>query len=561
MKPPRTDEIFRSAPARVLRRRVGGIRLRQFLVVAGTGLALTGCALAGWLLLGMLADWRLELPRAVRCVLLAVGTLGALTGFLVRFCQWPHDDRIALLIERRIPTFRGRFIAAIQLARSRQPGMSLALVRALIADAADIESQLDFKRVVSAVRLGRAWLALIGCAAAMAGLTVLTKPLGPVLIQRALLFETPLPRNTRLEVRPGDAAVAIGDELAIEVVASGVIPPTGTVTVKTASGVARDFPLDPDPARPALFRRVLQSVQESFTYTIRLNDGRAGPFRIEARPRPTVTALECEQVYPAYTRLGTVRRTAGDLRLLAGSELRLNITASVPVRLGTVRLAGTDREFPARIDRRDRRHLAAALPIPAKGATGFSIQLTDEHGILSQNGATHRFEIVPDRPPTVKLTAPDRQEELVTPRGALALAFEAVDDFGVARVTLHYAVLPETPGRAAGKTRECSVDLAPGENARSISRSFDWKIGSLDPRPAAGDAVEYWIEAADGNDVTGPGIGTTGHFRIKVVTPEEKKAEMAGRLMNTFQGLNDIADEQEKLHRDVGASLHEKKTP
>ena len=45
-----------------------------------------------------------------------------------------------------------------------------------------------------------------------------------------------------------------------------------------------------------------------------------------------------------------------------------------------------------------------------------------------------------DEPPTIKITWPDRREELLTREATMLIAFTAKDDYGVAKVRLNYAV-------------------------------------------------------------------------------------------------------------------------
>lgn len=556
-------DVIRTREAKALRQRVNAVRRRWVGVLFTTGVALVVALATGAVALEMLADWRLELAWGVRCALMSAGCVALMLWFALRFCRWPGEDAVALAIERRLPAFNGRFIAAVQLSRTRQPGMSPALVRALLAEASAIETQQHFGRVVDTGRLRRALLIAGLATVAATGVLTHATPLLTVLFRRALLFHDEIPRKTRITVIDGDRSVAVGDNLTIEAVADGVVPAFGKLLVRTSAERVQEFPLEADPADPAKhgrFQRTLESIQESFAYSIILNDAETPRYRVTAWPRPAVTNIECDQVFPAYTRLGTVHRALGNLTLLAGSRLNLKIAASARLSRAAIRLSGTAGETPVKIDRSDPRFFSASIFIPAKGLTGFSVQLTDEHGIDSRDSAVHRLDIVPDRPPTVRIAIPERVEESVTPQGALLVSYEATDDFGIARATLHYALKPgETRAHDSGDAEQ-KVDLdVPVADTKTVSRQFEWKVGALSFRPKAGDTVEYWIDATDCNDVTGPGVGSTGHYQVKLVTPEEKRAELAERLMNSFEGLNDVATDQEKLNKDLGGIIHEKK--
>jgi hypothetical protein len=64
--------------------------------------------------------------------------------------------------------------------------------------------------------------------------------------------------------------------------------------------------------------------------------------------------------------------------------------------------------------------------------------------------------------------------------------------------------------------------------------------------------VEYWMQARDANNVTGPGIGESEHHTIKVVSEIEKKAEVMNRLMDSLSTITDISQNQQKINQDLG---------
>ena len=72
---------------------------------------------------------------------------------------------------------------------------------------------------------------------------------------------------------------------------------------------------------------------------------------------------------------------------------------------------------------------------------------------------------------------------------------------------------------------------------RTLHKRYSWKISTLTPRSATqptleGSNIEYWLEAEDNNDVTGPGEGESEHFSARVVSELEKRKEIFARLGN-----------------------------
>ena len=531
------------------------------MVSAATGIALT-LTLAIVLLAGeMISDWLVELPRWVRALVL-LGGVGGLGFVFWKFVISPSrkrldDDATALLVEQTLPAFRGRFIAAIQLARESHHEKSAGLIRALLAETAAMAAKLDFRSVVKLGQLKRNGAIAGASFLIAAALFALGGHASAILLRRAFLSAEAVPRKTQVLDVTGDRSIGVGEDLNIEASAGGIVPSAGRLMMKMAAGKTQEFPLDPDPAMRAKFTRLLRNVQEPFSYSIRLNDATSPTFHVTTWPLPAVVSMECEQAFPPYTKLPPVRRPLADLRILAGSQLRLKIKANSRIKSGVAVLTGIEMKTPLQIDAKDPATLSGALSIPAKNVNGLSIQLVNEHGVASKNSAVYPIEVIADRPPTVRITYPIRSQVLVTQQGGLLIGFEASDDFGIARIILHYTADPSAPAA----TRSVELDPAGAGDARNVSRRFEWKIGALVPRQAVGTSLDYWIEVFDTNDLTGPGIASTEHFQVKVVTAEEKRADLANRLMNSLGTLNELDSQQRQISENLGPLIFEKQAP
>lgn len=545
--------------ARDLAARTEAVRRRHARVALATGLAIALVIVLAWLTAECFLDWLFELPWLVRAAGLLAGAGGAAwlawRGGLRAWRQRLDDDAVALMIERALPAFRSRFIAAVQLARGDSGATSL--VRALVAETSALSATLSFAEVVRTDRLRR-WLQAAGTASVVAGgLALLGGPNTLPLLTRALLWNNPVPRKTQIETS-GDRTVAVGDDVEIRATARGLVPAGGRLLLETASGRKQEFTFDAVSGERAAFARVLRSVQESFTFRIALGDAQTLRVRVTVRPRPAVASLECTQHFPAYTGLPPRPRALGDLKILAGSRLALRAKSTRPVTAGSIRLLGDDGETPVQtaplaVDAQDPTLLRGEIAIPAKGAAGLSLQLADADGIASRGGAVHRLDIVQDQPPTVRLLLPERREELLTRDATMLIAFEAADDFGIARVRLHYAV-----DFVEGAPHQ-TIELDAGAAApRSLARRYDWKISRITPRPEEGQTIDYWLEVFDANDVTGPGTTALEPSQARIVSELEKRADLANRLSDTMEGLNEVKQGQEAVSRALGEIIFEK---
>ena len=549
-------------PSPLLSAKLAGLRRKLVRVAVLTGLAVLVIIGVELLALMLLMDWWLELPWGVRLVsfLGQAGFLGWLCVRLIARPLWrqPDDDALALRVEKARPEFRSRLIAAVQLTRpgAIPPGASAAMVEAMIEQTEAMAAPVDFQAIVPDRRLKRlgalaAGLLLLALAVLFIGHATTFD-----LLKRAGLANTPVPRKTRVLVPEGGKTLGRGDAVRLEAIAQGVIPAAGKLILKSPRGMSREYPLEPNRQKRAAFARTLENVQDSFDYQIRLNDGVSPWYHVKVISRPAVAALVCEQDFPPYTGLKPMRRFPGDLSLLAGSRLRLSVTATKDLQSASLKCAGLDRTVPLQISGPNRRQLSGELLIPASGLQGFTIRMRDTDGMESRDSVLYRVEILPDKPPVARLTHPERKEELVTRQATLILGMDILDDFAVNTVRLRYKT--DSVDHGAEKTVE--LDLQ-GEHSQRVRRRHEWKLGAFNPPLKEGSRVEYWIEAADNNNATGPGVGASEHQFLKVVSQEEKRADLLNRAGDYLGGISDVAGNQEKLNRNLGAIITEKALP
>ncbi len=543
------------APSALLHGKLAGVRAKLLAVTAGSGVSLAIILVTGLLAAGMLADWLLDLPLAVRAALLALNA-GVLTYVLIRdvltpFVNRPNDDAVALLVERALPQFRSRLIVALQLTQPQAipAGASSVLVTELVRETETMARPVPFGDVINALRCVKLVLAaLLFLGGGAYGYRSLGDDAHDLLKRAFLSQDTAVPRKTRVALVGGDRIVPAGDAVTIEATARGLVPNDGKLVVKYASGRTVEYSM----ARTngMHFVRTLEAVQESFTFTVKLNDGQSQSTKVEAVPRPGVAAIEAVQDFPKYTELGSVKRSLGDLTLLAGSVLKLKVTPSKEVTQAEVRLFGTTttNTLAMKIGVKGR-DLTVEIPVPKEEFSGFSIHLVDKHGIASRDEAVYRVDVLPDKAPTVRITYPDRKEELITQRARLLLAFEALDDFAIAKVRLAFSV-------DGGATRSVPLDI--GRPDRALRHRYEWNVGKLTPLVPEGSMMEYWIEVEDNNDVTGPGVASSARFAAKVVSDAEKRADLLNRAGDFLGSISDVANDQEKLNQRLGTLIREK---
>ncbi|HKQ37218.1 MAG TPA: hypothetical protein VJ063_04005 [Verrucomicrobiae bacterium] len=544
------------SPSAILSAKLEALRRKVLSVAMLTGLAIALAVGVEMLALAMFLDWWLDLPRSIRALMLCAQ--GAILAFilwrmvLIPIIRQPSEEELALMVEKARPEFKSRLIAAVQLTRPGALGQndSASMVEAMIEQTEAVAAPQDFAQIVSTERLQRVGVLAISTTAILAAGFFYGRAVTFDLLKRAFLSNKPVPRKTRVFVIEPDKIVGRGDNVRLEAYVQGIVPATGKLVVRHRSRREQQYSLEQDREIKEKFGRTLENVQDTFTYQIRLNDGVSPWHQIQTVPRPTVATIVCDQEFPPYTALKPARRSLGDLSLLAGSTLKIQATATKPLQSAAIRLSGLEGEFPMTLNSNT---MAGQFTIPRKGLNGFSIYMVDTGGMESRDSAVYRVEIVPDRVPVVRLTYPERKEELATRQALMIIGMDVSDDFKISKLRLRY----KADSLDDNTDKSMDLDLG-GEQPQKLRRRFEWKLTDFKPLLVEGTRIEYWIEADDNNNATGPGIGSSEHQYLKIVSIEDKRADLLNRAGDYLGSINDVAADQEKLNRSLGQIIREK---
>jgi len=261
---------------------------------------------------------------------------------------------------------------------------------------------------------------------------------------------------------------------------------------------------------------------------------------------PRLAGAEIDYVFPEYTGLQPRRSHGpGDLAALAGSVAQVRF-----------RLIGHAHEvqaftqdgdpLPASVSADGRR---AQVEVALQRDGGYRVSLLSSDG---EEWSRHLFRIraLPDAPPVVRITQPARDLEMIRPGGVLEVAGIASDEFSVAQVALRFLV---TAG--SGETyrfEEGVLPLALHQEAGQVHVRAELDIGALlGAEDDHGGVVSYHLEATDANRRSGPGVGLSETFLVRVAGDESVPLEMGGAMLpleNQRVSQRQILEETRRLH-------------
>ncbi|MDF3056528.1 MAG: hypothetical protein K0R17_743 [Rariglobus sp.] len=548
-----------------LRHRLQGLRARHLGVLWTEGTSVIVCAVLAFASLQMLADWLLDLPRAVRAILLTadLGVIGWLTyrGLVLPWCQRLTTATAALRAEKAIPTLRGCLISAVQFAHAKPDDapLSTVLVADVVACASAAASQLIPSRIIPGKRALKLAAAAFAFTALVVAALVWQSDRSGALLRRLVLSAEPLPTLTQVVAVTENLRPTIGSDVELVAKASGRLPRSGWVHLVHQGGKKESLPLSPDADDPSVFKLKILNVRRSLDYRFVLGDGRGPKFEVSPLPAPALAGLDAEEMLPAYTGLGTLPRTPASLSLLAGSTLKLRISATLPLKSATLVPRGAGEPVPMKLV--GTTSASGELLIPPADLDGFSIALVSADGAPSVDDTLYRIQIIQDQPPVITLIKPEAENETITLRASPVIEFEVADDFTLTALALCYQVTTpsETEQETVSETVRIPFPLPEGAASRRISHP--WPLAKITPPPAIGATLTYWIEAADNNTASGPGRSESRRQQFSIVSLEAKRAEILERIGQTGDSLKTISDKQRKLSEEIDSLVTPSPSP
>ena len=583
-----TAPTTRTLP-RPIRRALGRVdrRLRGISALRSLGTLALVAALGA--ALGMALDFAWNLPQTTRWgVWLAwvVAVSGvALYGLSQVFGRRARAIELAAVIERGDPDLQERLTGAVGLFGENAHG-SPALIAALTDDAAEHVEAIDLSRAAPSQRAWKRLALGVGVAGLVAAPPLINDDPCGQLAKRFLMPWAGLDRVSRFVVRvePGDAVVAVGDDLAVSarVVSrfGGTAPETAaTLEWTDANGKTRRTAMEPASGEERGFTASLPRLSGTVSYRVVSPSAESRRFSAQAIAPPSVASASAKVEPPAYTKMpATVLRDASRIVAFEDSRVTLTVTPSVPavsaevawpgetkVVTRTPSTGGTDvPRVPAREpvtagpgaargeydpwhpnDHDSGQENAKALRVPmtvspdgktltvtltASKTGDYAITLKESHGLTSHPEPGRRVVTRPDAPPVVALRG---SEETAEARGddTLRVAVAARDDVAVASVQLHYTIehardaedSEREKGEVNGKLDGLDTASARGEVALGL------KALKLEP----GDVVAYRVRVADNRPgPRGPNVVWSTPRRLTVAanaTPLWSKQSQAER--------------------------------
>ena len=545
---------------RVLRNKLARTRLSILAVELARRIAITFSVLVTLLTSLLFLDLLADLDIQTRSLLLfSIITLTAILTIWSLFSlitKWKNDETLALEIERKNKDFDSRLISSIQFSKRQAAfpeNAPMSMIHNMILETKDASKKFNFLKIVNPKALTRATL-IFFVIIITSGIWVYSeKDNIPILVKRALGEQIEIPRDTTIIEEPNISKVGIGDniQMTFKVKSKKTSELKANLNIEYNSGRNVKVSLERTEKEPDTYTGTIEDVPESFSFDAQIDDAKTKTLTVTAIERPTIKNISATQVYPEFTKQSPTNHVPGDFTFFPGSEVTINIESSKELDSGNLKFLGLDNQMPLSVNEANKKEGVAKIKIPSQSLSGFSVSLTDSDEMDSKNNAIYKISLLTDLPPEIRITYPKRSEELVTRKATLLIKYEAIDRFGVNSINLKYK---------REENEIVTIPLMKEESSKKqISDSYEWNLGSLKTGLSEGDQIEYWLEASDQN-ISGLNISSSEKLSLKVVTPEEKRADLLGRTSDALGSVDEATNDQENLNKDL-ESIIRKNTP
>ena len=512
--------------------------------------------LTSLLFLDLLADLEIETRSLLLFSIITLTAILIIWSLFSLITKWKNDETLALEIERKNKDFDSRLISSIQFAKRKAKfpeNAPMSMVHNMILETKDVSKKFNFLKVVNPKALTRATLIFFVIIITSGIWAYSEKDNIPILVKRALGEQIEILRDTKIVEEPNISRVGIGDniQMTFKVKSKKTSELKANLNVDYNSGRKITVPLERTENEPDTYIGTIEDVPESFSFDAQIDDAKTKTSSVTAIERPTIKNISATQVYPEFTKQSPTNHVPGDFTFFPGSEVTINIESSKDLDSGNLKFLGLDNQMPLSVNEANKKEGVAKIKIPSQSLSGFSVSLTDSEEMDSKNNAIYKISLLTDLPPEIRITYPKRPEELVTRKATLLIKYEAIDRFGVNSINLKYK---------REENEIVTIPLMKEETAKKqISDSYEWNLGSLKTGLSEGDQIEYWLEASDQN-ISGLNISSSDKLSLKVVTPEEKRADLLGRTSDALGSVDEATNDQENLNKDL-ESIIRKNTP
>jgi len=282
------------------------------------------------------------------------------------------------------------------------------------------------------------------------------------------------------------------------------------------------------------FKAQVRDVKADLRYRVRVADTESDWYAVTVVERPVVIGISLDYKYPAYTRLPErrVEQSDGNISAIVGTVVDIAIRSNNRIKKGQLKIDADDHPLHVQASRRV---LTTSLSL-AKDST-YTIHIMDELEHYNREPIVRSIQATPDEKPRAEIPQPGKDRTL-TAGDTLQLTIRGSDDFGMALVEL----ISRKEGEEEEKTIKQWTDFA---DRKQVSLAFDWVFDKTLYKN--GQVIRYFARITDNNNISGPGVGRSAEYRVRLEDLAAKKEEATKKYSDWQMRLEEVLKQQKEL--------------
>lgn len=268
--------------------------------------------------------------------------------------------------------------------------------------------------------------------------------------------------------------------------------------------------------------------------------------RLEIVEPPTLTDFSLAIQPPAYLNLPEESLPRGAIHAsgLIGSQVTFAAKSSKPLKKVELRRR-EGASIPVTLAE-NRTDFHTTVTIEQAGAVAVWFQLVDDEGFSEPEPLQFELRGQLDAVPEVTLREP-ATDLFVTPDAEVNLAVDLADDWGLVAARLTWQRENETTEQRPLETWT--------DRRRQAVLETPWELAELALKP--GDRLMYRVEADDICNLNGPHTGKSAPRMLVVVSKEEKRQDLAARIGEIVEDLQQAHEQQTRLRQQTADLLRQ----
>ena len=481
--------------------------------------------------------------RYIACGVFVIAIIAAIAFVIRAALAKLSDEAMATLLEKAHPEADNAFINAVQFAASEET--SPEIVETLLADTDVNPATIKALELYSKRPLK--WLA----AALPAVLAVVLIPMAvapermSVALRRILRPGSdllPYAKTRIISISPQNARVQRGEELTITVVLEGDIPSENVIHWCAAPDAAVEkLSMKQDSETEPRFSVKSPPVFDQAKFRLKAGDSTSAWQYVTLDNPPALLLWEATATPPPYTEMqpAQINSTQEKQSVIGGSRMKLHAQISKP--LSKAELIQNETVLTS-CDSKDNPSEAIDVDFVTLLDGQILLKLTETDG--SATSIPFPINIIADRSPSIQLV--DTPTSItVRPDEPFAVAFQATDDFGIARAGIER--LLEDNG--AEEVRAVS----PEERTKVFAARFTVETATFNQK----EELRFRLWAEDETSSASRRRAKSAIIHVKIQQAENAVVDKAEALRETAIGIADILKMQKTALKDTNLLLEQ----